>query len=1197
MEARVHVGDTITASETAAFECAARVASSVPASVLYLGPSDLDRRTVETRWSALGDPNQLAFTSFDDLVSDVHETQYYITRAKALSGEERQRLVEAAVDGLPDPAHPLAAAELASTAACAQSEDLLSLLEFAALTDPDAIVDDERLTQVPDATRDALYTLSRSFDAARQTLTEKSPRYSSSDAEFRSDRYQRVVADTAALSTTLAGTEVVVLSQFAYFSPLERDLIEAITEVVPQVHAALPLVDGTAQTAPSQDSGMTGPISALAGIDRGAERAWRTYHELGFTLTPVDSEDNTRRTHLAHSLYRYAGTSPPGTISVDSDVSVVEYTTSGHEIRGTARQIRRQLSEAGDVESLDDIGVILPSPQTYTRPVVETFEQYDLLVRATQELSLGETAVGSVIDTVLRLGAGERRVHEYVQLVTNPLVSPREFDDEVLDRLVALEARIDTNDIEVFRELLDRVEGDEDEDGVPAVRELCTHLEAIADDLWMSAPTADGAVQEVLESLGVLTEKPQQGNQSRSWTLHERLTGDTAGRTTQFVTRESAALRQLQSVVDSFVTTTPVGRTNSFGPRLRRAVESATVDVTYGGTGGIELLSPSDATFRTFDRVYVLGLTQENFPTNPRRLAFARTVNDAHPDFEPTDAVRQTRYALGLQLVSADSITFSYPKLNTDGDDTVHADFLAELLRVGSDPDDPLPVSHPEHLDVPVSREEVQRRVARHFDACRPTTSDADDVSAAERAAVDDVVAAGVFAAVASDTETRLQDGLTCSLARRRPETTQYDGKIDPAVAQRFRVMAKPLSPSRVTTYAKCGFRFFGQYVLSPERADPITVDLDSAQTSTFVHNVLARFFGSLQQEVGEPVTLTDPDEYHDAMYDAFVAELDNPELATADSSFYDGWLTQLAAGLSPTTRTNEYDGPSEYKGFLVRFLERTVDEHSWTTTRPAFFEVNVGVPTTEQDGEYSAPEMVLSSEPVDLIPKSPFEFRGRIDRVDVVPGTDPLEVTTVDYKRTSPSIKNVLDGIEFQLPLYLRLLEAGIELNPEFDEIVPLGGAYYNVKPVENTKMDLSPFASRLHTASASEKTLRPILRQYLSNLFDFYSDPPVELESGNLDLARSESLESLDESNTLTAFLYETLDTRLATISDAIHEGVYHTTLVKDSIAGCDYCKYRDICDVRHHQRQARQANHGLETAYLPNSVGESADEEADK
>lgn len=1193
MEAWVHLGSAITVSETAAFEHAVQSASTVPASVLYLGPSDLDKRAVEARWSAIGDPSQLAFASFDELVSDVHETQYYTTRAKALSGEERQRLVEAAVDGLDDSAHPLAAAALASAAACVQSEELLSLLEFAALTDPDAIVNDERLTQVPEVTRDALYTLSMSFETARQTLTENSPVYSTSDAELRSDRYQRVVADTTALSKTLAGTDVVVLSQFAYFSPLERELIDAITKVVPQIHAALPVVDATTPTASSQDSYAMAPVEDLAGIDRGAERAWRTYHELGFTVSPVDSDNNPQRTRLAHSLYRYAGTNPPAIISADSGVSVVEYTTSAHEIRGTARQIRQQLSEPGDIESLEDIGVILPSPQTYTRPVIETFEQYDLPVRATQELSLAETAVGSVIDTVLRLGAGERRVHEYVQLVTNPLVSPREFDDEVIDQLVAFDARTDTSDSEVFSDLLARTE----EDGVPAVLELCTHLEEIAEDLWTSTSTAAGTVQDVLESLGVLTTEPQRGNQSRSWNLHERLIDGTARRTTRFIKQETTALRQLQSVVDSFVATTPVGETNPFGPRLRRAIESTTVDVKYGGTGGVELLSPSDATFRTFDRVYILGLTQENFPTNPRRLAFARTVNDAHPDFEPTDAVRQTRYALALQLVSADSITLSYPKVNADGDDTVHADFLAELLRVGSDPGDLLPASLSEHLEVPVSREEVQRRVARHFDVCRPTNSEADDVGTAERAAVDDVVAAGVFAAVAGDTETRLQDGLACSLARRRPETTQYDGKINPAVAQQFTVMSKPLSPSQVTTYAKCGFQFYGKYVLRSKQDDPITVDLDSAKTGKFVHSVLARFFRSLQQEVGEPVTLTDPDEYHDAMYDAFVAELDNPDLATADSSFYDGWLTQLAAGLTPTTRKNEYDGPSEYKGFLVRFLERTVDEQSWTTTRPAFFEVNVGIPTIDRDGEYSAPEMVLSSEPVDLVPESPFEFSGRIDRVDVVPGTDPLEATTVDYKRTSRSIRNVLDGIEFQLPLYLRLLEAGLEAHAEFDEIVPIGGAYFEIKPVKKAKMNQSPVASRLHTATASKKTLRPILRSSCDNLFDFYRDPPLERESGDLDLTRKESLESLDESNTLTTFLYETLDSRLTTISDAIHEGVYHTTLVKDSVAGCDYCEYKDICDVRHHQRQTRQDNHGLETVYLPDSVGEDADEEDDK
>jgi hypothetical protein len=45
---------------------------------------------------------------FDGLVADVTEKEFFETRAQTLSGEERQRLVEVAVDSLDDPTHPLA---------------------------------------------------------------------------------------------------------------------------------------------------------------------------------------------------------------------------------------------------------------------------------------------------------------------------------------------------------------------------------------------------------------------------------------------------------------------------------------------------------------------------------------------------------------------------------------------------------------------------------------------------------------------------------------------------------------------------------------------------------------------------------------------------------------------------------------------------------------------------------------------------------------------------------------------------------------------------------------------------------------------------------------------------------------------------------------------------------------------------------
>lgn len=1112
MTRHLHTARSLATLEETVFERAAAVAGSQPASVLYLTPSDRPADEVRECWTTVGSPLQLEISDFDTVVSDVFERQFYETRITGLSAEERQRLVERAVDSLDDPRHPLATrADAASAEACSQSEDLLSLLEFAGLTDPANIRSDTRLNDVSPDTREALAELSAAFDTVRGVFRSGDQRKS-----LRSERYERILAAPDALAATLDSVDVVVLGPFSFFSPLEARLIDAIADTVVETHAVLPLA------APPRDHTTTG-TEPLAGIDRGAERAWDRYADLGFTIETA-ADTTSAESRLAAQLYRFTPESTLDTTTLaDAGLDWHTYPTPTHEIRGVAREVREELANG---RSSDQIGVVLPSAHDAQQDVFEIFDQYGIPVTSTRTTTLSDTELGAVLEHALQIGSGDGRVQDLVRLAGNPLVDPS-WPDEPLDTadLVRVGERVEVTSLDALAD----VSPNQDR---PAIQR--SGLDWITDrcrELHDADPTnSEDAIHDFLATLGVVKDTP-----SGSWELSV-----SADRQSWIRDRERAALRTVRRVASSLAESAALDD-RPVGDRLSRALASTDVDCTLGTREGVELLTPAVARQHDFDVVLVLGLTQSAFPSRPTRLAFTREINDAHADFEPGDPTLQARYALGLLPAQVERLVLSHPAQTADGEDTVVADFLAELQRLCTDDLEPTHCDDDTHP--PKSREDVQRAVGTIFDAIA-----ADEDAAAECTNLAARVAdTAVFEGARGATATRLRSGVACAVSRRSPETTEYDGWLSPETHEQFANANTPMSPSRVDSYATCGFKFYMDYRLGYDAPDEQSLEPDAGAAGQFVHEVLARLYKSLQDDPGDPVSIDDPDAYHDAMYEAAMTELDRPYIRRYDSVFHEGWLTRLLAGLTPDNRDNEYAGPPGYRGLFVRVLEAVADEQEQVTTRPALFEAAIGLDTDDGDAT-----TVLDPDPVDLAGVS---VRGKVDRVDVVPDTDPREFVALDYKTgSSPSIQEVRGGVSFQLPLYLRLLDAAL---PSDREWTPIGAAYYDLDVPSTATLEKSPLTADDHAAWHGHSG-KPLLRHSSETLFDSPED--------------------------FREFLFETTDQRLRDLSESIEQGIFHPTLLDAETANCEYCEYAHVCDVRHHQREDRLSDHGTDAAYVP-------------
>jgi ATP-dependent helicase/nuclease subunit B len=907
---------------------------------------------------------------------------------------------------------------------------------------------------------------------------------------YRTERMHLVNTMETPLDELLPAVDAVVLGGgFTQFDALERDLLERISNTWPTI-ALLP-------TQTDSDT--------VSGIDQGAARALETYHELGFSrdhYEPAPALSVEPRRRITANLYRHPENAPP-TDDIDPaglDLSYVESETVSDEIRLVARQIRSRLSDGVEPNS---IGVVSTSPSEYTDQIRESFDAYELPYTIQTDIPLTETALGEVIESICTLASEPRSINTVLALLTNPLVSVSDggepTDHHALTRVAA---RVETTGLEA---VLDHV----DETVAATVESIVQDAEALSTIELESLP---GHLDALLERLGV-------------WTTLE--SDDVSS---EFRARESSAQNRLDRLLETLVLSAPAANPD-IGDSTER-LERALAGMSIPGRGrpddeSVVVCGLGEAFLQEFDHVYLLGMTASHFPSAVERLSFAQPIYDAHPDFEQKDAGQEARYQLGGIMASEASIQLSAPQRSQAGDPYVEADVLTELRRL-IDLDE---VTIDGEGTAPGSQEDVQRAIGKVWGSASDSQREALIGEAAD---------AGTFG---PEQRTRIRNGVECSSARADAILTPYDGDLSPeTVAQvHTETERKPYSPSRLETYAACGFKYYMRRVLGIKSPDPLTREPDPGVLGSYIHDTLEHYYLSLQSESGEAVHIGGNfDERQNQLLEVALTRLDKAFDDYPETAFHDQWLRSVLAGLG-TPEDNEYYGLEKEadggkpvaRGLFYRFLEHEFEEPVKTTARPTWFEARVGQP-------YDAGTPISDDPAIIETPYGSVPVHGLIDRVDTVPGTNPLQAVVRDYKTGTsiPGETEALLGLNFQLPLYALMAEDAL------DGTETVGAAYYQVSPPTSVNSRSGQITSQEMAAYyRSDDVDTPLLR---------YSYPHFETHEA------------------FREFVEETTANRLGELATGIKEGRFQPTVLDPSDAGCRYCDYAHVCDVRSHQRQ---------------------------
>lgn len=1018
------------------FGRAAELAGNQPESILYIENNDHRKGKVANEWAHRYEPLRLRVTGFNSVVSDCYEQiDGPNTLLDALT---RRRLVDKALRRMGDQGG-IENAQLYRE----HFTDLFTELEGDGFDTPEKVLELAEDSNLDRAEAELV-------SSAYETFTELR-RAGIGDTQFTlSEAFRRVSEAEAPLSDFLPHVDVVVVSGFYELSGNQETFLKQLAAEF-ELIIALPLV-------------ATDPL--VSGSNQLAADAVETYRDVSGQPTIIQPETETPLTAVAGKMYTPTETAATETPPPER-LRWINAPTPDREVRIVAKRIRQQLADGVDP---NEILVVIPGLISYQEQVADIFEASGIESVGVANKLLYQTYTGRAMLDLLDLCVDEPRTDVIARLATNPILTLA-VDGEPLARstVADLAHRLPTLNTD---RLLDEL---------PESSSRCL------DELFKVTETAGEAdATSVIDAVGSVFE----------FVNLERNVEEVSERSTGFDARmEAAAFERVDTVLDAiefvaalFGMDDPIGEVNDALEKVRIPPPS------QPSTDVVEVVGPRDAYMQSYSHLYVLGLTEADFPIDQNRPALFERIFDELPGISDADNRAEARYQFATLVSSADSVCLTTPETSFADEDLLESSILDELVRVtGID-------SETDELGN-ATREDVQRALRHHR------------APADMEAAVTHAREAGVFQVSQAN---RLLAGARCAANRSQPVISDHDGQLHSDLVETLHPTRSPYSPTQLRDYAKCGFAYYMQRVLNIEAPDEFHLEPQKLDLGSLVHEILEAFYRSFQDAPGEPVRLADYDrnELEEALLDQTFSALEESELAF-DDVFYDRWVEQLLAGLG-TPETNEYYGSDHShrgidRGLFVRFLDEELDEHDDT---PAWFEVPMDF---REDGN-GVTELRVGERRI--------QIRGFIDRVGLKESDDGAVSAIVhDYKTGDPSTIQTIDGVDFQLPLYT--LSAQAELERRYgDDLDSVDGQFYVLNPPTDVSRKLS-------------------LQTYINR----YGSETAGYEQ----------------------FLSETTPERVADIVDSIEAGAFQTTTLSAAEAGCRYCDYRDVCDVRHHQRQA--------------------------
>lgn len=698
------------------------------------------------------------------------------------------------------------------------------------------------------------------------------------------------------------------------------------------------------------------------------------------------------------------------------------------EVRLIARHVKNLLL---DGTAPAEIAVVVRSLDPSEQPIREVFEQYGIPCRMSRGAPLAQCpAVQAVLD-ILDVLAGDWQRDDVVRLLNSSYVNPAGLvppehslsADEV--EALALKAGIIGGQTSWAKRLnllsgqlqreheRARAEAPEDDDeDAPRRRPLA--------DIERDSELVERCAMLLAELIALLD--PIAG--ARTWREAAHALGravDTLGIVRRAMedteaedpgaARDAAALGRLFAALQELgAADETLGAAERLAPgepaqRIKELCRELRLGPDRPSEAVVEVLDAHEARQTRHEHVFLPGMVEGSFPLARRQDAFyhddaRRRLNAGRPVLEER-LPRQAEEAFLFYEALAGAgrcVWLSYPTSDAEGKPVLRSHYVDEVrARFATPPAEEL---------VRLSQVAPEAQAA----CCPRELAEAAMRDAAEQAPLaaalrllPDLLRRIVHAAQVEDERDSRNppgphDGVLSSRAAQA------------ALAARFGSQ-HVFSAAQFGDYGRCPIAFFLKRVLGLEALEEPSEEPEVRDLGSLMHRALNVYFG--ERAHGEPLM---------------------PDMLPEAKERMTQVVRDVCAGMRARAAHRKLWAISEAEMLddLLALLEHEAKQNADEKTAPR------AVWRTEYAYGKGGDFAVTHGEET-------LQVEGRIDRVDIIPGTVPLEFVLLDYKRTGgESAAAVLRGVDFQLPLYYL---AARELLFEGREAECAWWAYYRLR------------------------------------------------------------------------------------------------------------------------------------------------------
>ncbi len=448
------------------------------------------------------------------------------------------------------------------------------------------------------------------------------------------------------------------------------------------------------------------------------------------------------------------------------------------------------------------------------------------------------------------------------------------------------------------------------------------------------------------------------------------------------------------------------------------ALEKREYNTTQGQIEGIHLLTPSQIRGQTFHSVFVMGLVEGEFPKAIKnnwllpdqeriKLRENHVLLNTSRDFE-----NQQKYNFYQCIAAAkQQIYLIYSAKTEDGKERLRSFYIDEVIGIiGNN----IRVKERDNGDlVPKLWQDCvvdQQKLKKGLKELR-----SEDHTMRFKA----IEELKELNSLTEDKRLNIQNGIESDLDRWRNDSS-YDGYITEDKIKdilKDRIEKKIWSNTKLNEAMSCRFAYFAKDILKLSEWEEQEEALNPIEKGNLLHRILQRFLQAYKKESGNKILSKNQETYEKELQE--IAKEEWNLFQQEGHRYLDPILSEL-----------------NFEQLLQQLQEILLQELDWREKAesyffPQFLEFSFGTAIKEEEMRREIVDRNSTVEKATIsLQKHSIQLQGKIDRIDI---NDDGQFVIYDYKSGStPANKEIKEGVNLQLPLYLLVVEAILGLPQE---------------------------------------------------------------------------------------------------------------------------------------------------------------------